>query len=171
MQRKSIIICDMNNWKLIETCLLMFWTNCDRYGNVRYNAHQNADCLIRIWSESGQCYSTTLGSLYFSLSSMITTDKIMPLSYSFIRIALCHPPLCFSLISRNHGPFPEHSYRLPFLWFPLVPTLRIPLRHSSSLSDHDSLFILAIWAMTYLPLLSVIAFLLWLGLCTLSFTI
>src|SRR6267154_5700552 len=28
------------------------------------------------------CYSTTLGSLYFSLSSMITTDKIMLLSYS-----------------------------------------------------------------------------------------
>src|SRR6267154_2348529 len=99
---------------------------------------------------------------------MITTDKITPLSYSFIRIALCRPRLCFSLISRNHGPSPEHLYRLPLFQFPLVPTLWIPFCHSSSLSDHDSPFAPVVQAMTHIPLLSVIAFLLRLGLCTLS---
>src|SRR6267154_1172107 len=106
------------------------------------------------------CYSMTLGSLYFSLSSTITTDKIMLLSYSFIRIALCRPRLCFSLISRNHGPFPEHSYCLPLFRFPLVPTLQIPFRHSSTLSDHDSPFVPVTRAMTRLPFLSIIGFLL-----------
>src|SRR6267154_5853884 len=105
------------------------------------------------------CYSMTFGSLYFSFSFMITADKITPLSYSFICIALCHPHLCFSLISRNHGPSPEHSYRLPLFRFLLVPTLRIPFHHSSSLSDHDSLFIPVVRAMTHLPFLSIIAFL------------
>src|SRR6267154_6676946 len=106
------------------------------------------------------CYSMTFGSLYFSLSFTITTDKITPLSYSFIRIALCHPHLCFSLISRNHGPSPEHSYCLPLFRFLLVPTLWIPFRHSSSPSDHDSPFVPVARAMTHLPFLSIMAFLL-----------
>src|SRR6267154_3226795 len=96
----------------------------------------------------------------FSLSLMITTDKITPLSYSFIRIALCHSHLCFSLISRNYRPSSKHLYHLPLSRFLLVPTLRIPFRHSSSLSDHDSLLVPVIRAMTHLPFLPVIAFLL-----------
>src|SRR6267154_3340742 len=102
----------------------------------------------------------TFGSLYFSLSFTITTDKITPLSYSFIHIALCHPHLCFSLISRNYGSSPEHSYRLPLFRFSLVPILRILSHHSSSLSDHDSPFVPVTRAMTHLLFLSVIAFLL-----------
>src|SRR6267154_5250352 len=109
-------------------------------------------------NDEGSVTVRHLGSLYFSLSFTITTDKITPLSYSFIRIALCRSHLCFSLISHNHGPSPEHSYRLPLFRFLLVPTLRIPLRHSSSLLDHDSLFIPVVRAMTHLPFLSVIAF-------------
>src|SRR6267154_4210535 len=100
----------------------------------------------------------TFGSLYFSLSITITTDKITPLSYSFICIALCRPHLCFSLISRNHGQSPEHLYHLPLFRFLLVPTLRIPSRHSSSLLDHDSPFVPVVRAMTHLPFLTVIAF-------------
>src|SRR6267154_5588368 len=87
--------------------------------------------IVEYWVlciENGVMLQYDIGvTLFFSFIYDYITDKITSLSYSFIRIALCHPPfLCFHLISRNYGPFPNIriAYHCLGSLLVIVPLLR-----------------------------------------------
>jgi len=95
--------------------------------------------LLHIWSRC--CYSMTFGSLYFLFVYDTWSDKITLVILSlYLHLHYAVSLLCFYLISRNYGPLLNIHFCLPLS--------RIPSRHSSSTSVHDSHLILVLRAMT-----------------------